>query len=123
MSVRRVSLAALAAVFLTLPPAWGDVFGTGANQFTIPFVPISGGTNPTDTSPSGGYGVVDYDYRMGVYQITNAQWDAFVTEGRGGSPLGSSTYWGDDVPVNRRSWFQAAHFVNWLNTSTGRQAV
>jgi len=34
MSVRRVSLAALAAVFLTLPPAWGDVFGTGAYELT-----------------------------------------------------------------------------------------
>ncbi len=123
MNVHRVSLAALAAVFLVSPPAEADVFGTGANQFTIPFVAISGSVNPADTSPSGGYGIVDYDYRMGVYQITNAQWDAFVAEDQGGVPLGTSTWVGSDIPVNRRSWFQAAHFVNWLNTSTGRQAA
>ena len=121
MRVQQVGLAALAAVFLALPPAWADVFGTGANEFTIPFVAISGGTNPTDTSPSGGYGIVDYDYRMGVYQITNAQWDAFRAES--GLSLGSSAWLGDDIPVNKRSWFQAAHFVNWLNISTDRQAA
>lgn len=123
MSMQRVGILALVVVFLAQPPVWADVFGTGPNQFTIDFAPISGGTNPTDTNPSGGYGIVNYDYRIGVYEITNDQWDKFVAEGRGGNPLGSSYYNGAGIPVNRRSWFQAAHFVNWLNTSTGHQAA
>jgi hypothetical protein len=49
-----------------------DVFGTGGNQFTIDFVPISGSTNPTS-----GYGIVNNDYRMGTFEITNDQWSKF----------------------------------------------
>ena len=33
---------------------------------------------PTDTSPSGGYGIVNHDYRMGTYEITNDQWNKFT---------------------------------------------
>ncbi len=103
-----------------------DTFGTGANQFDIDFVTISGATNPTS-----GYGIVNGDYRMGVYEITNDQWDRFkaslapvtVT----GTPLhayDSSLYWtGTNVPTNRTSWYEAAQFVNWLNTSTGNPAA
>jgi len=50
----------------------GHTFGTGAYQFTIDFVPISGATNP-----ASGYGIVNNDYRMGTFEITNDQWDKF----------------------------------------------
>ncbi|MCF7954604.1 MAG: SUMF1/EgtB/PvdO family nonheme iron enzyme [Phycisphaerae bacterium] len=88
-----------------------DTFGTGANQFDIDFVTISGDTNPT-----GGYGIVNNDYRMGMYEITNDQYAKFASN--------SNVYWtGADVPSNRVSWFEAAKFVNYLNTSTGHQAA
>ena len=130
MSGQRASMLALAVVFLALPPAWADVFGTGANQFTIDFVPISGGTNPTDTNPSGGYGAINYDYRMGVYEITNDQWNKFTAE-LGVTVTGDPTnaydqppfYTGANVPTSFVSWYEAAQFVNWLNTSTGHQAA
>ena len=91
-----------------------DVFDTGATQFTIDFTPISGNTNP-----STGYGIVHYNYRIGVHEITNAQMAA--VEAALGIALGSSSWAGDDMPVNRRHWFHAAQFVNWLNTSQGHQ--
>ena len=32
-------------------------------------------------------------------------------------------YWSGDQPAAKVSWYQAAAFVNWLNTSTGHQAA
>ena len=101
-----------------------DTFGTGANQFTIDFVDISGDANPTS-----GYGNVNHDYRMGTYEITNGQWNKFqasygtVT----GSPLSaydeSAYFTGTKVLTNKLSWYEGAQFVNYLNTSTGHQAA
>ena len=104
-----------------------DTFGTGENQFTLDFVPISSATNPTS-----GYGTVNYDYRMGTYEITNDQWNKF--KAAYGTMTGDPSYAYDedfynlgtgttDVPVNNVSWYEAAQFVNWLNTSTGHQAA
>ncbi|MFH1369945.1 MAG: SUMF1/EgtB/PvdO family nonheme iron enzyme [Planctomycetota bacterium] len=101
-----------------------DTFGTGANQFTIDLVTISGATNPT-----GGYGIVNEDYRIGIYEITNDQWTKFTNSY--GTPYGdptnayneSSSFMGTNVPTNEVSWYEAAQFVNWLNTSTGHAAV
>ena len=80
-----------------------------------------------------GFGIVEYDYRMGVYEITNRQWDEFTAElgvpvtgnpseayDSGFYDLGTGTI---DVPTNNTSWYEAAQFVNWLNTSTGHQAA
>jgi formylglycine-generating enzyme required for sulfatase activity len=120
------------ALVLAVDGAMADTFGTLENQFTIDFVGISGSTNPTDTSPSDGYGIVNNDYRMGTYEITNAQWNKF-TAAYGtvtGSPLssydGSFHNWGTgttNVPTNMVSWYEVAQFTNWLNTSTGHQAA
>jgi formylglycine-generating enzyme required for sulfatase activity len=104
--------------------ASADIFGTGSNQFTIDFVPISGDTNPTS-----GYGIVNYDYRMSTNEITNDQWNKFQNEYGSvtGSPTNAyngSSYWtGADVPTNSVSWYEAAQFVNWLNSSTGHQVA
>jgi hypothetical protein len=67
-------------------------------------VDISGDTNPTS-----GYGIVNNDYRMGTYEITNGQWDKFVNAygtvtGSPSSAYGvSSSYAGIDVPINTTS--------------------
>ena len=101
-----------------------DTFGTGDNQFNIDFVPISGSTNPTS-----GYGIVNNDYRMGTYEITNDQWDKFqaaygtVTGSPSDAYDESSTWAGTNQPTNELSWYEGAQFVNWLNTSTGHQAA
>jgi len=113
--------------------AIGDSFGVGANQFTIDFVTISGDTNPSvaqvNAGDLDGYGIVNRDYRIGVYEVTNDQWDKFAasygTEVTGtNSGYGSDSYWtGANVSVNRVSWYEAMQMVNWLNTSTGHAAA
>ena len=129
----RIVLAGVALVVLAFgTAAVADTFGTGANQFTLDFVPISGATNPTDTSPSRYYGTVDRDYRISKFEITNDQWNKFVANlspvtvtGNPSNAYVRSFYnWGTgtlSVPTNAISWLEAAQFANWLNTSTGHQ--
>jgi len=119
------------------PAVQTDFFGTGGNQFSIEFVPISGSTNPTvEQANEGGldgFGIVNNDYRMGVYEITNGQWKKFKAElgvavkGTPSDAYNESFYnWGTgttNVPTNRVSWYEAAQMVNWLNTSTGHPAA
>ncbi|MBN2294269.1 MAG: SUMF1/EgtB/PvdO family nonheme iron enzyme [Pirellulales bacterium] len=123
----------LLAVLATTAPA--DSFGTGDNQFTLEFVSISASTNPTPAQTIAvgldGFGIVEYDYRMGTYEITNDQWDKFLANLApvtvAGDPSSaydeSASYTGTYVPTNRVSWYEGAQFVNWLNTSTGHQAA
>jgi formylglycine-generating enzyme required for sulfatase activity len=109
-----------------------DTFGTGSNQFTIDFVPISGNSNPTSGIPAGeGFtftGVAN-DYRMGTYEVTNAQWTKFKAAygevtGAPSNAYDQDPYWaGENIPTNRTSWYEAAQFVNYLNTSKGYQAA
>lgn len=104
--------------------SFADSFGSGANQFDIDFVSISGDTNPTS-----GYGIVNNDYRIGTYEITNDQWTKF--KNAYGTVTGSPTYAydesayfnGTNVPTNELSWYEGAQFVNWLNTSTEHAAA
>ena len=126
----------LAAVLVLAVPAIADSFGSGVNAFTIDFVPISGnassanGTNISQYSPDQtGYKAFSdpaNDYRMGTYEITNDQWSKF----KAGADLANkrtgiydSYFTGTNVPTNCTSWYEAARFVNYLNTSTGHTAA
>jgi formylglycine-generating enzyme required for sulfatase activity len=111
---------------------WADTFGTGANQFEIEFVTISGDTNPATGIPAGNsftFTGVASNYRIGKFEITNDQWSKFKTAYGtvNGSPFWAyddNPYWtGMNVPTNNVSWYEAAQFVNWLNTSNGHQAA
>ena len=66
-------------------------FGTGANQFTIDFVNISGDSGDLGSWSAGSdytfSGVNHGDYRMGTYEITNDQWNKFTNIY--GTPTGS----------------------------------
>lgn len=117
--------------------AMADSFGTGPNQFTIDFVKISGDAGDLGSWPADidrnvytFTGVNRSDYRMGVYEITNDQWNKFKTSlgvpVTGSTPTGYSydpSWTGANIPTNRVSLYEAAQFVNWLNTSTGHQAA
>ena len=113
--------------------ARADDFGTGANQFSIDFVTISGSTNPTVAQTTAGaldgFGIVNNDYRMGKYEITNDHWNKFKAElgvpvtGDPSFAYGHSGTGATNVPTNLVSWYEAAQFVNWLNTSTNHQAA
>ncbi len=121
--------------------ARADEFGSGANAFTLDFVTISGdassanGTNISQYAPGevGHRTFADpgYDYRIGVYEVTNGQWDGFANSlgvPVTGTPASAYEETDDTAflpldPMDEVSWYEAAQFVNWLNTSTGHRAA
>jgi formylglycine-generating enzyme required for sulfatase activity len=130
---KGVTLAAM--VWVCASGALADTFGTGDNEFTIDFVTISGdassanGTNISHLAPGepGHRTFIDPgDFRMGVFEITNDEWDQFSTNlgvpvtGNPADAYNTSWVWpGTDMPATAISWYEAAQFVNWLNTSNG----
>jgi formylglycine-generating enzyme len=83
------------------------------------FVTIGNAENTADTT---GYGAVSYSYRIGKYEVTNAQWSAFTAAA--GSPVGnpstaydaSAQYTGAQQPTDSVSWYEAAQFCNYLTS-------
>ena len=116
---------------LSVSSVKGVTFGSGANTFSLDFTDtLSGSINPTvaqtiATQTQGtldGFGIVNYDYQMGKHEVTQSQFDAF----RSDVGFAANTYYytpGANRPANQTSWFEAAQFVNWLNTSQGHQAA
>jgi len=96
------------------------------------FVTIGNPGNPGDTrveaNPTG-CGAVDYEYQIGKYEISNAQWDSFVTAA--GVPTGipstayneSAQYTGYSIPTNEVSWYEAAQFCNYLTSGDKSQGA
>lgn len=102
-----------------------DTFGSGANTFTIPFVTIGNAGNSDDAGAGGGvdsspYGGVSYEYRMGVYEVPLDAITKATALGLANVSAGGSS---PDHPAVDIGWYDAAAFVNWLNTSTGHQAA
>lgn len=123
--MKRTILVVAVCMLVFAGIASADTFNAGtADEFTIDFVTISGDTNPTS-----GYGIIDNDFRMGKYEITNGQWQKFQTSygtvtGDPSSAYDTTATWaGTNVPANGISWYETAQFVNYLNTSTGHPAA
>ena len=104
-----------------------DNFGSGSDIFSIDFVEIGNPGNAADTSGNPNpAGAVAYTYHLGKYEISRE----VIAKANAGGGLGItladlSTYGGNAVerPATGISWNEAAKFVNWLNTSTGRSAA
>ncbi|MHB9069651.1 MAG: formylglycine-generating enzyme family protein [Sedimentisphaerales bacterium] len=85
----------------------------------IDFVTIGNANNSADTT---GYGAVGYNYRIGKYEVTNAQWGAFTAAV--GAPTGNppeayntdAQFTGAQQPTNNVSWYEAAQFCNYLTS-------
>jgi hypothetical protein len=115
-SVFTIAAALFAAFTLTVQPsAQADTFGSGTNTFDINFVNIGNTSNAADTT---GYGAVPYEYRVGTYEISQ---DAITKATASGMANVTAGAWSG--PAANISWYEAAAFVNWLNTSTGHQAA
>jgi formylglycine-generating enzyme required for sulfatase activity len=112
-------VAALFAAFTitTQPSAHADTFGTSGNEFTIDFVNIGNAGNAANTT---GYGAVPYEYRVGTYEISQNAIDKATASGMSNVTAGAFI---GNQPAADISWFEAAAFVNWLNTSTGKTAA
>lgn len=101
--------------------------GISMDFANIGFAGNSGDTR-TGTEPSGrqkvnppGCGAVAYNYRIGKYELTNLQWNTFVS--LSGAPTGSDggyttgSYWtGDSKPAGAITWYEAMQFCNYLTT-------
>jgi sulfatase modifying factor 1 len=128
---------AAAGLFIAL-----SVFCTLASaSVTIDWVTVGNAGNAAD--PTTGYGAVGYEYKIGKYEVTNAQYGAFLNakaatdsyglynsnmstygitrSGSSGSYTYSVTSALANHPVVWVSWFDAARFANWLvnGQSTG----
>ena len=95
-------------------------FGGGLQ---IDFTTIGDAGNAADTTgapnPAGSVG---YDYRISTYEISRAQ---VTAAGIGITLADMSSFGGNggDRPATGISWYEAAQFVNHLNTSQGAQAA
>ena len=85
------------------------------------FVTIGNPGNTADTSGTHRYGAVGYNYRIGKYEVTNAQWNAFTAAA--GAPTGNDSGYGYSAyftgarqPTNYVSWYEAAQFCNYLTS-------
>lgn len=121
----KLGITLTGALALIVSPADADSFGTTGNQFTIDFVNIGNAGNPNDaaldnTYPdySSPYGGVGYDYRMGTYEISQDAITKATASGLANVVAGAHTA---AKPAANMTWYEAAAFVNWLNTSTGHQ--
>src|SRR5262249_10544749 len=104
-----------AAVGLSTSALLADTFGSGANSFDIDFVTIGNPGNPPDANPNPA-GAVAYTYRIGKYEISEQMIDK--ANALGGLGITKDTR-GADYPATSVTWYEAAKFVNWLNTSRG----
>jgi len=118
-------LLAAGLLALTAATVHADIFGSGANTFTIDFVNIGNAGNADDAGAGGGsdfapYGGVGYNYRMGTYEISEDAITKATASGLLNVTAGAHT---GAEPAANMTWYEAAAFVNFLNTSTGHQAA
>jgi hypothetical protein len=110
-------VAAATAVVFATTQVQADTFGSGSNAFDIAFVTIGNPGNPADTTGQPNPArAVPYVYRIGKYEISEQMVDK--ANALGGLGIAKDNR-GPDYPATSVTWFEAAKFVNWLNTSTG----
>jgi len=101
------------ALLAPLSPSIADTFGNGTNSFTLEFETIGDAGN---AAGNGGYGAVVYDFRMSTHEISEDVLQRAVNAGLTGVSGGA---WTGDQPAAFVDWFEAAAFVNFLNTDRG----
>jgi formylglycine-generating enzyme required for sulfatase activity len=126
---------------IALPALLGLLLATGptASAVTIDWVTVGDPGNTCDSVTYGCFGSVGYAYRIGKYEVTNAQYAEFLNAvaaddpnglynenmgsgyggiTRSGSP-GSYAYGAiparANMPVNWVSFYDALRFANWLH--------
>jgi len=114
----KTTIIAATIVLITAPVAHADTFGTDPNNtFEIEFVTIGNPGNADDTTGDPNQaGKVDSTYRIGQFEISEDMINKANAEGSLGLTHDNR---GDNKPATSISWFEAAQFVNWLNTDSG----
>lgn len=97
------------------PRLAADTFGSGVDAFSIEFVNIGNAGNANDVNST--WGGVPYNYRIGVTEVPQDWIDKATNLGLANV---SGDWWTGNQPAGL-TWYEAAAFVNFLNTSTGHQ--
>jgi formylglycine-generating enzyme required for sulfatase activity len=119
--------------------AIGALITSASASVTIDWVTVGNAGNAPD--PLTGFGAVAYEYKIGKYEVTNAQYGSFLnavaqTDSYGlyksfmpnfgitqSGSSGSYTYSVTGALANRPvvyvSWFDAARFANWMINGQG----
>ena len=104
-----------------------ESFGSGDNAFTMDFVTIGNPGNAADTTGSPNpAGSVAYTYNLGKHEVSRDMINKANAAGSLGITLQDMTSNGGNGvnrPATGVSWYEAAKYVNWLNTSTGGTAA
>jgi sulfatase modifying factor 1 len=112
---------------------------TTSASVTMDWITVGNAGNSAD--PLTGYGAVGYEYRIGKYEVTNAQYGAFLNaaaktdsyglynskmsslgitqSGSSGSYTYSVTTALANRPVAHISWYDAARMANWMMNGQG----
>ena len=106
-------------------------FGGGANQFSMEFVTIGNPNNAADTTGSPNpAGSVAYIYNLAKHEVSRDMITKANAAGSLGITLADLTFNGNNPagnginrPATAVSWYEAAKYVNYLNTSTGGTAA
>lgn len=101
------------ALLAPLSQSVADNFGSGTNTFTLDFQTVGDAGNTADGS---GYGSVIYDFRVSATEVSEDVLQRAVNGGLTGVTGGA---WSGDQPAAFVDWFEAAAFVNFLNTDRG----
>jgi formylglycine-generating enzyme required for sulfatase activity len=109
----KIAIILGAALLALLSPAAADTFGSGPHAFTIDFASV---TDAGNTAGVQGYGAVDYEFRLSTHEVTEDILQRAVQAGLTGVTAGA---WTGDQPAAFVDWFEAAAFVNFLNTDRG----
>ena len=96
--MKRQSILVLASILVFAASVSGDMI----RGIDMDFVTIGNAGNAADST---GYGSVGYDFSIGKYEVTNAQWNTFVSAagaptGTGGGYDVSAYFTGDQQPTN-----------------------
>jgi len=136
MSVSHYVAVAATAAFTGLAAS------SASASITMSWSTVGNAGNAAD--PNTGFGSVAYEYRIGTYEVTNAQYAAFLNAVAGSDPnglyntnMGSNARGGitrsglpgsftysvranmGDKPVNLVSWYDAARMSNWMTNGQG----
>ena len=118
----RVVILSFSTLFLTGVLTHAELVDFGGG-LQIDFTTIGDAGNAADTTGSPNpAGSVGYDYRISTYEISR---DQVTAAGIGITLTDMSSFGGNggDRPATGISWYEAAQFVNHLNTSVGAQAA
>jgi len=87
----------------------------GSTTINMDFVTVGNAGNTGEVQSQGTFGAVAYEYKIGKYEVTAAQWAAVIVAD---SAVGNAGNWIGSQPTAGTSWNEAAKFCNWLTTGS-----